>query len=216
MLAQSKGFVMALAREWTQIVLRIPQSDATRALQDKSVATIAAERGAQPVDAFFDVILEGNLEDQWGALVMNYDEDRIAPMLRHPAGVVALSDAGAHMDTLCDQGFTSYLLGHWVRERGVLSLEEAVRLVTSKPAALYGLNDRGILAPGKKGDLNVIDLERLENGLPEVAFDLPAGAARFVQRARGYEATVVSGEITFRNGEHTGALPGRLVRGAQN
>jgi N-acyl-D-aspartate/D-glutamate deacylase len=103
------------------------------------------------------------------------------------------------------------------RTRGPkLPIELAVRKMTSDTASLYGLNDRGVLEPGKKGDLNVIDLDRLENGLPEVAFDLPAGAPRFIQRARGYEATVVSGEITFRNGEHTGALPGRLVRGAQN
>ena len=88
--------------------------------------------------------------------------------------------------------------------------------MTADTAALYGLLDRGTLEPGKKGDLNVIDMDALENGLPEIATDLPAGAPRFVQKARGYEATVVAGEVTFRNGEHTGALPGRLVRGAQS
>ena len=102
------------------------------------------------------------------------------------------------------------------RTRGPrLPLEWVVKKMTSDTASLYGLGDRGLLAPGKKGDLNVIDLDRLEVRLPEMVNDLPAGAARFIQRARGYEATVVSGEVTFREGEHTGRLPGRLVRGAR-
>ena len=114
---------------------------------------------------------------------------------------------------------TTSLLSHWVKNRTrgpKLAIEKAVKKMTADTAALYGLNDRGTLVPGKKGDLNVIDLDRLENTLPEIVNDLPAGAARFVQKARGYEATVVSGEVTFREGEHTGALPGRLVRGSQN
>ena len=111
------------------------------------------------------------------------------------------------------------MLTHWVRDRTRgerVKIEFAVKRMTQDTAELYGLNDRGRLVPGKKGDLNVIDLDRLENQLPEIANDLPSGAARFIQKARGYEVTIVSGQVTFREGEHTGALPGRLVLGAQS
>jgi N-acyl-D-amino-acid deacylase len=211
--AQSRGFVMALAKEWSQIVLRLPQSDRTRALQDRSVADIAAERGVGPVDAFCDVVLEGDLEDQWGALVMNYDEDRIAPMLRHPAGVMALSDAGAHMDTLCDQGFTTYLLGHWVRERGRLSLEEAVAMVTSRPADRYGLHGRGRVVAGGAADLVLFDPERVGSTPTRLVNDLPEGQRRLLQGAQGVEYVLVNGQAVVERGAPTDRLPGRLLRG---
>jgi N-acyl-D-aspartate/D-glutamate deacylase len=212
LVGQTKGFVMALAREWSQIVLRLPQSPRTRALQDQSVAAIAAARGVDPVDAFCDVVLEGDLEDQWGALVMNYDEDRIAPMLRHPAGVTALSDAGAHMDTLCDQGFTSYLLGHWVREQGRLGLEEAVALVTSRAADRYGLAGRGRIAVGAAADLVLFDPERIGMRPTEFVHDLPEGQRRLVQRAVGIVCVLVNGEPVVDGGRPTERLPGRLLR----
>jgi N-acyl-D-amino-acid deacylase len=211
---QSKAFfVAALAREWDQLVLRLPQSERTAALQDRSVAAIAAERGVAPVDAFCDVVLEGDLEDQWGALVMNYDEDRIAPMLRHPAGLTALSDAGAHMDTLCDQGFTTYLLGHWVREQGRLSLEEAVCLVTSKPAERYGLIGRGKLVASGAADLVLFDPARVGTRATELVCDLPEGQRRLLQRADGIDWVFVNGTAVVEEGVPADRLPGRLLRG---
>jgi N-acyl-D-aspartate/D-glutamate deacylase len=114
---------------------------------------------------------------------------------------------------------TTFLLTHWARDRKRgprLPLEWVVRKMTRDTAELYGLQDRGVIAPGKKADLNLIDLEKLRLGLPELAFDLPAGAKRLIQRAQGYEATIVGGQVTFRNGDSTGALPGRLVRGARS
>jgi N-acyl-D-aspartate/D-glutamate deacylase len=209
----SRGFVMALAREWSQIVLRLPQSARTAGLRDRSVASIAAERGLAPVDAFCDVVLEGDLEDQWGALVMNYDEDGIAPLLRHPAGVMALSDAGAHMDTLCDQGFTTYLLGHWVREQGRLSLEEAIALVTSKPADRYGLAGRGRVVPGGAADLVVFDPTRVGTRPTELVSDLPEGQRRLLQRADGIDWVFVNGTAVVEDGTPAASLPGRLLRG---
>jgi N-acyl-D-aspartate/D-glutamate deacylase len=140
-------------------------------------------------------------------------------MLEHPRTVFGLGDGGAHCGAICDASMTTSLLSHWVKNRTrgpKLAIEKAVKKMTSDTAALYGLGDRGTLVPGQKGDLNVIDLDRLENALPEIATDLPGGASRFVQKARGYEVTIVSGEVTFREGEHTGALPGRLIRGARN
>jgi N-acyl-D-aspartate/D-glutamate deacylase len=139
-------------------------------------------------------------------------------MLEHPDSAFGLGDGGAHCGAICDASMTTFLLTHWARDRrrgARLPLEWVVRKMTRDTAELYGLRDRGVVAPGRRADLNVIDWERLRLELPELAFDLPAGAKRLIQRARGYEATLVGGEPTFRCGESTGALPGRLVRGAQ-
>src|SRR5207247_2551286 len=141
-LGRQTGFVAALAQGWDRLVLRLAASEGVRRWQDRSVAEIAAAEGRAPLDAFCDLVLEDDLATQWGAVLMNHDERAVAELIRHPAGLLALSDAGAHVDTLCDQGFTTYLLGHWVRELRALALEEAVRLVTSVPAERYGLHGR--------------------------------------------------------------------------
>src|SRR5262249_7037263 len=150
---------------------------------------------------------------QWAALVMNYEEDRITPMLRPRAAVVALSDAGAHMDTLCDQGFTTYLLGHWVREQGRLSLEEAVAMVTSRPADRYGLAGRGRIAVGAAADLVLFDPARIGTRATELVRDLPEGQRRLLQRAEGIEHVFVNGTAVVEHGTPVEALPGRLLRG---
>jgi N-acyl-D-aspartate/D-glutamate deacylase len=137
-------------------------------------------------------------------------------MLEHPDSVFGLGDGGAHCGAVCDATMTTFLLTHWTRDRTRgprLPLEWVVRKMTHDTAALYGLGDRGVLAPGKKGDVNVIDASRLSLAIPELVHDLPGGARRLIQKAKGYTATVVSGQVTFRDGEHSGALPGRLVRG---
>ena len=188
----------------------------------ESLKAIAEREGVDPFALLYDWLLEMDGRQLLMLTLLNYsdyDLESVRTMLEHPRTAFGLGDGGAHCGAICDASMTTSLLSHWVKNRTrgpKLPIEQAVRKMTSDTAALYGLNDRGTLEPGKKGDLNVIDLDRLENAMPEIATDLPAGAARFVQRARGYEATVVSGEITFRNGEHTGALPGRLVRGAQS
>jgi N-acyl-D-aspartate/D-glutamate deacylase len=130
--------------------------------------------------------------------------------------VLGLSDGGAHCGLICDASMPTYLLTHWARDRTRgerIPLEQAVRLQTGNTATVYGLTDRGTLEVGKKGDINVIDLDALRLHAPEMVFDLPAGGRRLVQRVDGYRATVVSGEVTFEDGEATGARPGRLVRG---
>ena len=187
----------------------------------ESLQAIAAREGRDPFDLLYDWLLEMDGKQLLMLTLLNYsdyDLESVRTMLEHPRTAFGLGDGGAHCGAICDASMTTSLLEHWVKKRSrgpKLPIEKAVKKMTADTAALYGLNDRGQLLPGKKGDLNVIDLDRLENALPEIATDLPAGAARFIQRARGYEATVVSGEVTFREGEHTGALPGRLVRGAQ-
>jgi N-acyl-D-aspartate/D-glutamate deacylase len=139
-------------------------------------------------------------------------------MLLHPTSALGLGDGGAHCGAICDASNTTYLLTHWVRDRQRgqrLPLEWVIRKMTQDTASLYGLNDRGQLRVGMKADVNVIDLERLCLYLPEMVFDLPGGARRLIQRADGYRATIVAGEVIQRDGKDTGARPGALVRGAR-
>ena len=137
-------------------------------------------------------------------------------MLEHPLSAFGLGDGGAHCGAICDASMTTSLLEHWTKRRTrgpKLPLEWAVKKMTHDTASLYGITDRGELVVGKKADINIIDYDSLSLELPELVADLPAGATRLIQKAKGYEATIVSGQTTFRNGEHTGALPGRVVRG---
>jgi N-acyl-D-aspartate/D-glutamate deacylase len=189
---------------------------------EKSIAAIARREGRDPYDVLYDLMLELDGRQLLMLAILSYhdgDLEALREMLEHPDSAFGLGDGGAHCGAVCDATMTTFLLKHWARDRvrgPRLPLEWTVRKMTRDTAHLYGLRDRGVLAPGKKGDANVIDFARLELALPEVAHDLPAGARRLIQRARGYDATIVSGELTFRDGEHTGALPGRLVRGARS
>jgi N-acyl-D-aspartate/D-glutamate deacylase len=140
-------------------------------------------------------------------------------MLAHPDAVPGLSDGGAHVGMICDGSFPTSNLTHWTRDRTRgprLPLERMVKAQTRDTALTVGLYDRGLLVPGYRADLNVIDYDRLKLKAPQVAHDLPAGGRRLIQRAEGYVATVVAGQVTYRDGEPTGALPGRLLRGAQD
>jgi N-acyl-D-amino-acid deacylase len=139
-------------------------------------------------------------------------------MMLHPQAVIGLSDGGAHCGIICDASMPTFLLTHWVRDRRRgerLPLEHVVRMQTANTAALFGLADRGRLAPGLRADVNVIDLEHLRIDPPEMVFDLPASSRRLVQRSHGYRMTVQAGEVIFEDGESTGALPGKLIRGVQ-
>ncbi|HPA90574.1 MAG TPA: amidohydrolase family protein [Quisquiliibacterium sp.] len=155
---------------------------------------------------------------QPGANYRDGNLNAVREMLGHPRAVVGLADGGAHYGMICDASFPTYFLARWARDAEPsqrIPLPQAIAALTSEPARLAGLNDRGRLAVGLKADLNVIDLDRLKVHVPHVVHDLPAGGRRMRQLADGYVATIVSGKVTYRNGEHTGALPGRLVRGPQ-
>jgi len=212
-LGRQTGFVAALAQGWDRLVLRLAASEGVRRWQDRSVAEIAAAEGRAPLDAFCDLVLEDDLATQWGAVLMNHDERAVAELIRHPAGLLALSDAGAHVDTLCDQGFTTYLLGNWVRELRALALEEAVRLVTSVPAERYGLHGRGRLAPGCAADLVLFDPARVAMRPTEMVYDLPRGQRRLLQRAEGIVEVLVNGTPVVADGAPTDRRPGRVLRG---
>jgi N-acyl-D-amino-acid deacylase len=205
-------WVVALGPSWDAILLRMSPAEAHQRLLDQSIATIAAQRGADPVDALLDLTLESDLMCQLGIPIMNVDEDIVGRLLRHPAALLALSDAGAHVDTLADQGFTSTLLAHWVRSLRVLSLEEAVRLVTAVPSRLYGLGRRGELIPGWAADVVVFDPARIDLERTEIVRDLPGGAARLLQRPVGVEYVIVNGEPLVDRGSPAPGRTGRLLR----
>jgi N-acyl-D-aspartate/D-glutamate deacylase len=185
-----------------------------------SVTGIAAARGAEKWETFLDLLMQDDGRELLNCPVLNYSDGSLEAtreMLIHPATVYGLSDGGAHAGQTCDASTTTFMVSYWARDRreGRLSVEEAVRQITSATAALYGLSDRGRLVPGLRGDINVIDPDRIGLHRPEVVSDLPAGASRLVQRADGYQYTIKSGQVTFEGGEATGALPGVLLRGAR-
>lgn len=188
---------------------------------DDSVAALAARERRTPQEVVYDMLLEQEGRALIYHPLFNYGSgnlDYVREMLDHPHTVFGLSDGGAHCGILCDASFPTTLIQHWGRDRtrgAKLPLERLVRMQTRDTAELVGLRDRGVLAPGYKADVNVIDFDRLALHAPEVRHDLPAGGRRLVQRASGYEATIVSGKVAFREGEPTGELSGRLVRGPQ-
>jgi N-acyl-D-aspartate/D-glutamate deacylase len=188
---------------------------------DTSVAAIAKHEGRPQEEVLYDLMLRHDGRELLMFALLGYSYgnlDDMREMLVHPMSALGLSDGGAHCGVICDASMPTFMLAHWARDRDrgeKLPLSTAVRKVTRDPARLYGLGDRGVVAPGLKGDLNVIDFERLDLKLPHLVFDLPGGARRLVQEADGYVATVVSGEVTLDHGEDTGARPGKLVRGAR-
>ncbi len=187
----------------------------------ETVEARAAAAGMTPLEFAYDFLTQGEGENVLFAPLFNYANGDLEPtreMLLHPRSAVGLSDGGAHCGVICDAGMPTFMLTHWTRDRARgerLPLEWIVKRMTQDTARLYGLGDRGVLAPGKKGDVNVIDYEALQLELPQATHDLPTEAMRLIQRSRGYEATIVSGEVISRHGEETGARPGRLIRGAR-
>ena len=179
----------------------------------RTVAEVARERGQHPAETMIDLALARDLDLFFLQPVANEDQDYALELMRHPRAVVTFSDSGAHVSQLMDSSLQTHLLYHWVRRKQAFTLEQAVRMLTLVPATLWGFADRGLIREGMAADLVVFDPENIAAEMPEVVDDLPSGARRLVQRTRGIAATVVNGEVLLRDGKHTGALPGQLLRG---
>jgi N-acyl-D-amino-acid deacylase len=188
---------------------------------ENSIAAIAAREGRPADEVLYDHLLRDEGRELLLLPYMNYSDGNLDPsyaMLQDRNTVLSLGDGGAHCGLICDASLTTFMLTHWVRERSRgerISLEFAVNRMTQQTAWFYGLLDRGVIAKGYKADFNLIDFDALRLRRPEMAFDLPGGARRLLQRADGYVCTLVGGEVVMRNGEPTAARPGRLLRGPQ-
>jgi N-acyl-D-amino-acid deacylase len=188
---------------------------------EKSLAAIAAREGKTPFEVAYDIMME---RDGKGLIYLpllgyaNGSLEAIREMMMHPKAVFGLSDGGAHCGLICDASMPTFLLTHWARDRKRgerIALEQVVAAQTRRTALFYGLRDRGLLAPGMKADVNVVDFERLHIQAPEMVYDLPADGRRLIQHIDGYVATVQTGQITYEAGSPTDALPGHLIRGPQ-
>ena len=179
----------------------------------RSVAELARERGLDPVAAMIELAVERDLRCFFVQPLANENLDHVLEMMRHPRSVVTFSDSGAHVSQIMDSSLQTHVLAYWVRRRQALSLEEGVRMLTLEPAVAWGLHDRGLLREGMAADIAVFDPDRVAPEMPEVVNDLPAGARRLRQKATGFGASIVNGQVVLRDGEHTGAFPGQLLRG---
>jgi N-acyl-D-aspartate/D-glutamate deacylase len=179
----------------------------------RSVAEIAKELNQDPVEVFIDLALEKHLKQFFLQPLANENQDHALEMIKHPRSVVTFSDSGAHVSQIMDSSLQTHLLSHWVREKQAVTLEEAVRMLSFVPASHWGLTGRGLLREGWAADVTIFDPNTITPMLPELSYDLPAGARRLKQKATGIMATVVNGEVVLRTNEHTGALPGQLLRG---
>ena len=181
---------------------------------DTSVSARAQAEGVEPVEWLYDYFLGNNGNNLIYIPAANFS-DHIPELLTHPNTVSALGDGGAHVGSICDASANIYVITKWVKERKSFELEKAIHLLTRQPAELYSLKDRGLIAPGYKADINLIDYEALSLKTPHIVNDLPAGGKRLLQHANGIVSTMVSGTVIYQSGEATGALPGKLVRGQQ-
>jgi N-acyl-D-amino-acid deacylase len=188
---------------------------------EMSIAAIARREGRTPHEVAYDIMMEGGGKGFIYLPMLDYTEgshDNLREKMLHPLAIYGLSDGGAHCGVVCDASIPTYLLTHWARDRTRgerIPIEEVVAGQTRRTAEFYGMQDRGVLAPGMKADVNVIDFDALRIHAPEVVYDLPAESRRFVQRVDGYRYTVCAGEVIYEDGKPTGALPGKLIRGPQ-
>ena len=186
---------------------------------EDSIAGIAKIRGVNPLEVMYELLVDHDGKELFyqplGGYV-GYNLDAQRKLMQHPNVIMGLSDGGAHCGVIADAGMPSFIMTHWGRDRtkgDTLPLEFIVRSLTRKTAEAYDMMDRGLLEAGLIADINIINFDKLQLHRPEAIYDLPTGGKRLVQRVEGYEYTIKSGEVTFENGEHTGALPGTLVRG---
>jgi N-acyl-D-amino-acid deacylase len=213
------GLLMVVAGGWT-LQFEMDEAFNYEPTQSETIAARAAAAGKSPAEYAYDLLMQNDGTGFIYFPILNYADGNLNFLedLQEVGDTVnSLSDGGAHCGTICDAASPTFMLQHWVRDRAGkrITLENAVKRQSRDTALLYGLSDRGLIAPGCLADINVIDLENVKLGKPWLAFDLPAGGKRLLQKAEGYAVTIKSGEITFRDGEYLGVHPGKLIRGPQ-
>ena len=198
---------------WERITLHEAQSDSLKSLEGLTVAEMARAQGKDAVDTFLDTAIADDLSCEFTMASFNTRVDRVAELLNDPSILIGLGDGGAHVDMLCDCGYPTYLLGTWVRERGVLSIEQAVRRLTSDPADFFGISDRGRLHPGLAADIVIFDPETVGSGnRGERRYDLPGGGKRMVMPSQGVQYTLVNGDVVYADGQIVGSGSGQILR----
>lgn len=196
---------------WQNVLVRETKRPEHKHLAGQSITAIAERAGTDPLEAYLDLCVAEECETEFTYWAADMAEDPMGRMLKDPNTLLE-TDAGAHLTSLCNADFPSYMLGHWVRERGILSLEAAVARLTSRPADVLGLRDRGRLQVGLAADLVIFDRHRIRGGHRQTVYDLPAQQPRLVQKAEGVQTVIVNGQIILEDGRHTGATPGQVVR----
>jgi N-acyl-D-aspartate/D-glutamate deacylase len=202
------------SKRWDLLFVEEPFLPQNQKLKGKSVAELAKARNTEPVDALLDLAVEEELNTVFGFGQNNSDRDAVAEILSSPYTVIGLSDGGAHVQFRCLVGYSTRLLGYWVRERGIMSLEQAIRRLTFDSGSAFGIYDRGLLQPGLAADLVVFDPDTVKPGQQAVVHDLPNNGWRMRDLAEGIHYTVVNGEVLLQRGESTGNYPGRVLRNA--
>ncbi len=198
---------------WSRVRVHEVRSSAMKQFEGQTVADIAKSQGKDGVDAFLDLTLQDDLEIEFTLSTFNHRVDRMKEILANPDILIGLGDGGAHVDMLCDSGYPTYLLGTWVREHKVLTVEEGVRRLTSDPADFYGIKDRGRLKPGLAADITIFDPQTVGSAnRGERRYDLPGGGKRMVMPSRGIQHTIVNGETVFAEGHVTEARAGHVLR----
>ncbi len=210
------GLEKALEREWYEhIFVEKPVLEKNQRFKDKSIAEMAEMQGKGIIDAFLDLVIEEGLDTGFFHLVNNYDREAMLTMLNYPNALVNLSDGGAHIQYGVRYGFSTYFLGHWIRDEHAMSMEQAVRKLTFDPASAFGIYDRGLLRPGMAADVTIFDPQTVDPLPTDIVHDFPGGGWRIRQMAKGIEYTIVNGQVLLENSKHTGALPGQVMKNAR-
>ncbi|MGC1190557.1 MAG: amidohydrolase family protein, partial [Candidatus Binatus sp.] len=197
--------------KWNRVEVLEVASQTLKQYERKTVGEIADQRNEDPLDTFFDLALEDNLNIQY--TMQQYHEEGIQRLISDPRTMIGLSDGGAHVNMLCDAGYCTYLLGTWVRERQAMTLENAIKRITSEPADFFGIKDRGRLKVGLPADVAIFDERKVGSAKrARMQSDLPGGGRRLVMPAEGVEYTIVNGEILYEHGHHSGYLPGQVLK----
>jgi N-acyl-D-aspartate/D-glutamate deacylase len=201
--------------KWNRVEVLAVTNPALKPSEGRTVAQIAEERHKDPLDTFFDLALADDLNIQYS--IQQSHEAGIRQLVSDSRTMIGLSDGGAHVNMLCDAGYCTYLLGTWVRERRAMTLEQAIKRITSEPADFFGIRDRGRLKAGLPADIAIFDERRVGSAKrARMQNDLPGGGRRLVMPAEGIEYTIVNGDVLYEHGSHSGYLPGRVLRSGAN